>query len=170
MSLGNEVVLRPRFKLDLKEDNEAVLSRFELEKTTQSELVVSRIDNHVFIRIPKKEQHFWSPQLHLEIVSFDKGTSVLRGLFGPNPTVWTMFMFFHFALAVLFIAFCIWGYTNYSLNNSYFYQSIGAVFMILFWVVLYIAGRIGKTASKDEMIKLNNFMKIVLNKKSSKII
>jgi len=169
MSLGNEVVLRPRFKLDLKEDNEAVLSRFELEKTTQSELVVSRIDNHVFIRIPKKEQHFWSPQLHLEIVSFDKGTSVLRGLFGPNPTVWTMFMFFHFALAVSFIAFCIWGYTNYSLNYSYFYQSIGAVFMILFWVVLYIAGRIGKTASKDEMIKLNNFMKIVLNKKSSKI-
>ena len=61
MTLGEEIVLRPRFKLDLNEHNEAILSRFEAEATNPENLVVSRVDNHVFIRILKKEQHFWSP-------------------------------------------------------------------------------------------------------------
>ena len=43
------------------------MALFEKAKTSQSEFIVSRIDDHVFIRIPKAKQHFWSPQLHLEI-------------------------------------------------------------------------------------------------------
>jgi hypothetical protein len=169
MTLGEEIVLRPRFKLDLNEHNEAILSRFEATANNPENLVVSRVDNHVFIRIPKKEQHFWSPQLHLEIMSFDKEKAALSGLFGPNPTVWTMFMFFHFIIAVLFIGFSIWGYTNYKLDKDFFIQGTATVFMVLFWVVLYVAGRMGKTAGKVEMQKLHKFMEGILNNKSSKI-
>ena len=100
MSLTNEIVLRPRFKFELKRNNEEALKLFEDTKNTQSDFIVSRVDDHVFIRIPKSKQHFWSTKLHLEINEVDESSSTLHGLFGPNPTVWTMFIFFHFHLHI----------------------------------------------------------------------
>ena len=67
MSLTNEIVLRPRFKFDVTHDNESILELFEDTTKKQSDFIVSRVDDHIFIKIPKVKQHFWSPQLHLEI-------------------------------------------------------------------------------------------------------
>ena len=163
MSTTNEIVLRPRFKIELEQNNESVLQDFENKKKTQSEFIISRVDDHVFIKFPKKDQHFWSPQLHLEINKTDENTSTLHGLFGPNPTVWTMFMFFHFIVAGLFIAFSIWGYTNWSLKSDYGIQLLIALLMIVSWVVLYFIGRLGKATGKDQMHLLYDFMNKILN-------
>ncbi len=163
MPTTNDIVLRPRFKAELNENNETLLKAFDATKKTQSEFVVSRIDDHVFIKFPKEKQHFWSPQLHLEINKSSTNTSMLHGLFGPNPTVWTMFMFFHFIVAGLFIAFGIWAYTNWSLKNEYAIQLSLMFLMIIIWVVLYFAGSIGKASSKNEMHHLHDFMNRVLN-------
>lgn len=162
MELPNEIVLRPRFKLDVNAVNENLLKKFEDAKSTQSDFIVSRIDDHVFIRFPKKEQHFWSPQLHLEIIEKDSESAIVHGLFGPNPSVWTMFMFFHFIVAGLFIAFGVWAYTNATLGVSYTIQLFLTLFMVLIWFVLYIGGRMGKTKGQPEMRKLHAFMKEVL--------
>ena len=162
MSLTNEVVLRPRFKFEIKRNNQEALKLFEDTKNSQSDFVVSRVDDHVFIKIPKNKQHFWSPQLHLEINEVDKKTSTVHGLFGPNPTVWTMFMFFHFFVAVLFIGFGAWAYSNWSLENSYWLQIGVMVFMVVLWFALYFAGRLGKKTGMDEMYLLHGFMKDTL--------
>ena len=164
MPLSNDIVLRPRFKMEIPRYNEAILSDFEDAKTTQSEFIVTRVDDHVFIKFPKEQQHFWSPQLHLEINKIDDNSSRLHGLFGPNPTVWTLFMFLHFLVACVFIAFAIWTYTNWALKQSYAVQASVTLLMILLWVTLYFVGSIGKTSSTTEMRLLNNFMNNVLNK------
>mgnify|MGYP006924550379 CR=1 FL=1 len=168
MPLSNDIVLRPRFKMDIPRYNEAILSDFENAKTTQSEFIVTRVDDHVFIKFPKEKQHFWSPQLHLEINKVDENSSKLHGLFGPNPTVWTLFMFLHFLVAGLFIAFAIWTYTNMSLKQSYTVQASVTFLMILLWVTLYFAGSIGKASSTNDMRLLNNFMIDVLGIKDKK--
>lgn len=165
MELSNDIVLRPRFKIELKEDNESVLEAFELEKKLQSDFIVNRIDDHVFIKFPKHKQHFWSPQLHLEINEIDNKSSMLHGLFGPNPTVWTLFMFLHFMVAGVFIAFSIWAYTNWTLEKNFGIQITLMLLMVIIWIGLYFGGRIGKSSSKKEMQDLNNFMNRVLNKK-----
>lgn len=167
MPIANDIVLRPRFKIELKKSNETILNAFELEKKTQSDFIITRLDDHVFIKYPKHKQHFWSPQLHLEINAVDKNNSLLHGLFGPNPTVWTLFMFLHFMVAGLFIAFSIWAYTNWTLDKSYAVQISIMLLMVIIWFVLYFGGRIGKASSKNEMHELNNFMHRVLYKKSS---
>ena len=164
MSNLNDIVLRPRFKMELPLNNETILKAFELEKGLQSKFIVSRIDDHVFIKFPKAEQHFWSPQLHLEINEISEDSSLLYGLFGPNPTVWTLFMFLHFMVAGVFIAFCVWAYTNWSLNTNYSIQATISFLMIIVWVLLYFAGSIGKNSSKKEMHDLNDFMTVVLRK------
>jgi hypothetical protein len=162
MSTTNTIVLRPRFKIELPYNNETVLKDFEIAKSSQKEYIVNRIDDHVFIKFPKQKQHFWSPQLHLEINEVDEKSSLLHGLFGPNPTVWTFFMFLHFMVAGLFIAFSIWAYTNWALKASYALQVSLMLFMVIVWFALYFAGSIGKASSKNEMLELQEFMNKVL--------
>ena len=73
-----------------------------------------------------------------------------------------MFMFFHFIVAGLFIAFGIWTYTNISLGNSYAIPLFLNLFMVIIWALLYVAGRLGKAKGKPEMYTLHNFMKETL--------
>ncbi|GAA4893069.1 hypothetical protein GCM10023311_16940 [Flaviramulus aquimarinus] len=163
MPLPNDIVLRPRFKIEIPRYNQAILSDFRNAKTTQSDFIVTRVDDHVFIRFPKEKQSFWSPQLHLEINEVDKNNSIIHGLFGPNPTVWTLFMFLHFMVAGVFIAFGIWTYTNWSLGQPFAVQISITILMVLIWVTLYFAGSIGKASSTNDMRLLNNFMYSVLD-------
>lgn len=162
MSGTQNIVLRPRFKLALNHDHQSVLKAFANSKTSQSDFKISCVDDHVFIRLPKHKQHFWSPQLHLEINEIDIKSCMLHGLFGPNPTVWTMFMFFHFFVAGLFIAFGVWSYTNWTLDNPYGLQLGLMALMVAIWFGLYVIGRLGKHKGKDEMHQLYDFMNTIL--------
>ena len=165
MSLSNEIVLRPRFKIEMNNSKETVLSWFQTAKSEQKEFILSCVDDHVFIKIPKKDQHFWSPQLHLEIIDDeDSSKSTLHGLFGPNPTIWTFFMFLHFIVASVFIGFAIWAYSNWSLDQPFIIQLSVCIIMLLTWFVLYFAGRMGRATGKDQMHELHEFMNEVLTK------
>ena len=163
MSTTNDIVLRPRFKIELKKSNIETIQIFENKKKTQSEFIISCVDDHVFIKFPKEKQHFWSPQLHIEIIENNEHTSTLHGLFGPNPTVWTMFMFIHFIVAGLFIAFGIWAYSNWSLETDYSLQLFVVILMVVFWIALYLIGRLGKSTGKEQMYLMYNFMTKALN-------
>jgi len=163
MEVSNDIVLRPRFFQDLDIPSEKALEAFEKTSETCQDFKVSRIDHHVFIRIPKKEQHFWSPQLHLEIYEVDENQPKLKGLFGPSPTVWTLFMFLHFVVATLFISALVWMYVNIRLDKSYLFSILTMFFLLITWFVLYFAGRLGRQAGKKEMQKLYSFMKSTLN-------
>ena len=159
----NDLNLRPRFSKELKLSSEMVLKSFEKAKLSQDSYVAFTVNNHVYLKIPKKNQHYWSPQLHLEIDDVDTNNSLLRGLFGPNPAIWTMFMFFHFLVGGLFIAFGIWAYANYSLGSSFLMQLILFFTMLLLWFVLYYVGRMGKETGNGQMHELYNFMNSILN-------
>lgn len=162
MALSNDIVLRPRFQLELSRSNQTILKAFEQTKGHQKNFVVSRIDNHVFIRIPKAEHHYWSPQLHLEVLPKDQDNCTVHGLFGPNPTIWTMFMFLHFIVAGLFIVFGIWAYSNWTLELPFVVQLTIMFLMVIAWVTLYLLGRMGRHSGKDQMHQLHDFMNDVL--------
>lgn len=160
--LGEEIILRPRFKIELEVPMEQVLSKFEQVAKSQKDFIVTRVDAHVFLKIPKKKQHYWSPQLDLELFSFTEGRCTLQGLFGPKPAVWTLFMFLHFFVGILFLGFAVWGYSNYSLDTPYAVQLVLTGLMVIAWFVLYAAGRMGKAAGKQEMYLLYHFMQKTL--------
>ncbi len=163
MSLHREdIVLRPRFKKELPQRNSDVIQLFADAKKTQTDYIISIIDDHIFLKLPKAKQHFWSPQLHLEINEVNHETAMLHGLFGPNPTVWTMFMFFHFIIGGLFIGFGIWAYSNWTLGNEYAIQIGVMVLMVILWIGMYFAGRIGRDSSKDQMHELHDFMNKII--------
>lgn len=165
MELSNEIVLRPRFSLEAKEEPEQLLTSFKDIGKDTKDFVVSRVDDHVFIRFPKHKQTFWTPQLHLEIYKIESQPTIIKGLYGPNPTVWTLFMFLHFLVATLFIGAIMWMYANISLNASYVLPLITMITLFILWFVLYFLGRLGKRKGKSEMLLLRNFFYHTLKRK-----
>lgn len=162
---NSEISLRPRFSITLDEKKHEILRKFENEfKNETATFLGNIVDDHVFIAVLKKEEHFWSPQLHLEIIKLTENTTLIKGLFGPKPQVWTLFMFVHFVLGVSFLAFGVLFYTRYTLKESLFFPLIMIVFLPLIWILLYFLGNIGKTKGKNQMKKLHHFMeKVVFN-------
>ncbi|WP_435414524.1 GTP-binding protein [Polaribacter aestuariivivens] len=156
---NSELFLRPRFSIDLDENSDVVLNRFiEVLKSNKNNFRGTIVNEHIFISIPKKEEHFWSPQLHLEILDRGENVSELKGLFGPKPQVWTLFMFVHFIIGISFLGFCVFLYTRLSLNESLFFPIIMIIFLPIIWVLLYFLGKIGKDTGKPQMKKLHDFM------------
>ncbi|UWX55397.1 hypothetical protein NYZ99_02235 [Maribacter litopenaei] len=83
--LSNDIVLRPRFQLEILGNREVLLRKFlEIKKAP---FLVKCLDNHIFIKFNEENNHFGSPQLHLEIDALDDRTSKIYGFFGPNPTL-----------------------------------------------------------------------------------
>jgi hypothetical protein len=160
-ALPNDIVLRPRFQLELNRPKESALQSFEKERNDP--FVINRIDDHVFIKFPEKDIHFWSPQLHLEINETDTSNCRVYGLFGPNPTLWTFFMFLHFGVGTFFVILGVWAYSSASLGKSYTLQLGGMIVMVIIWFVLYAFGRAGRRKGKPQMHQLFHFMREVLN-------
>lgn len=161
--LPNDIVLRPRFQLEIAEPKEKVLHDFEHSEAPP--FIVKRLDEHLFIKFNKEQHHFWSPQLHLEIDEIDEKNSKLYGVFGPNPTLWTFFMFLHFGVATVFVILAIWAYSSAALKKPYGLQIGLMVFMAVLWFVLYFLGRAGKHKGKPQMQQLYEFMMKILIEK-----
>lgn len=156
MTFHDSIELRPRFQLYSDASKDKILKRFAIQDVPNTSIRPSVIDPHVFLKITKHEQHFWSPQLHLEVFGNDKGCQI-HGVFGPNPKLWTFFMFLHFLVAGVFIGCGIWSYVNWTLNQSFLTPIIIMIIMIVIWIIMYLLGRIGKQKSKDQMKLLYNF-------------
>lgn len=162
-NIGQEIALRPRFTKMVPQSLEDIIEAFEKAKLNANEVVVTIATHHIFLKIPKAKQHFWSPQLDLEIYpTLSEGTPI-KAIFGPKPTVWTLFMFLHFVVVILFLGFGIWAYSQYTLKQPYALPLFLMLFMILIWWILYLAGRLGKNAGKKEMLLLLNFFEKVIN-------
>ncbi|WP_165750172.1 GTP-binding protein [Cellulophaga sp. Z1A5H] len=162
-TLPNTIVLRPRFQLDLDTSAETLLANFE--NLDPLAITCKRMDEHVFLKFKPNEHHFWSPQLHLEIVANEeKNSSTIYGVFGPNPTLWTFFMFLHFGIATLFIVVSIWAYSSFALHKPYGLQVGLMVLMIVFWFSFYAFGRVGKQKGRPQMQELYDLMEETLNK------
>lgn len=158
MQLANEIQLRPRFKKRLNRSALSVLSSFNSSPIARHPFIVTVVDDHIFIKTPKEKQHFWSPQLHLEIIPVEESSCDLFGLFGPSPNVWTLFMFIHFLVATLFLGMGVWAYSNYSLGNPMHIQLVAMFLLVIVWIALYVIGKIGKLAGEKEMNAMYEFM------------
>ena len=104
--------IRPRFNRWSQAQPETILQNFEeVLKNKEMEVKGFVLDHHIYLKIPREDQHYWSPQLNLEVLDDEKGSRI-RGLFGPRPSVWLMFIFFYFVLGFGSIIVAIIGFSQ----------------------------------------------------------
>ena len=163
---NSPIHLRPRFSLDVKQKPEELINKFKKALTEGNKRYPSRfVDGHIIIDVPKKDDHFWSPQLNIEVVASetDKEKSIVKGLFGPKPQVWTLFMFIHFVVGIAFLIFAVMLYVKWSLEEVYVLPLMMVIFLPILWTVLYFLGRIGKSTGHTQMDDLHDLMINILN-------
>lgn len=156
---NSPIHLRPRFAIDIDEQPALVINKFEKAlKENDNNYPSTFSDGHIIIDVPKNEEHFWSPQLNLEVVALEENKSLLKGLFGPKPQVWTLFMFIHFVVGIAFMIFAVLFYVKWSLNEPFVLPLLMVIFLPIFWTVLYFLGRIGKSTGHSQMDDLHDLM------------
>ena len=111
---------------------------------------------------PEEEQHFWSPQLTLSFEESDNGT-LIRGLYGPQPTVWTMFVFFYTIVGFAILILGMLGYSYWTLDKPVTFLWAVPVFIALF-LSLFLVAYFGQKLGQKQMTRLHRFLENCLGK------
>jgi hypothetical protein len=147
--------IRPRFKHFIKGD------KAELEHTIHTALVHEKrfsfhhIPEHICIKIHPSERHVWSPQLD---ISFEQdGESVIvRGLYGPNPSLWVLFFFGYVIIGILILFLGMWGLSVWMIGGS----------LAILWgipvlgvaaLVLYLFSQTGQKLGAQQLFDIHHF-------------
>ncbi len=153
--------IRPRFRIEtdisiatLKDRLNQALNHPEVPFTG------TVAHNYVIINVPEKESHFWSPRLTLDCEEKHNRT-IIRGLFGPRPVVWMLFMGFYIAALFLIFVGLMWGGSQWSLGM----KPTGLVFSLvgaIIFIAAYISALIGQKLSETQMHQLRDFLEDTL--------
>jgi hypothetical protein len=155
MDTNNEIRLRLRFYKDVNENIESVRQKFEQFKLTGSkDFLLKTKHNHIWMNMPAAKREYWSPHLHLELEPKDNNETHIRGLFGPEPTLWTLFMFFHFMVAGIFVIFSAIAYSNYMLKQPTTMNFVVMSMMVIVWFLLYFIAKQIRFKGNDQMNEL----------------
>jgi len=149
--------IRPRFRKEVSDSPEIVKERIKTALTSNETMCTGKIvDNHVIFKIPVSQQHYWSPQLTLDIEQKNSG-SLIRGLYGPKPGVWTMFVFFYSSIGFLTMMGLIFGISQIMLNMVPY--GLWAVLIGGFLLIgLFVTSKIGQRLGLEQMRQLKDFL------------
>lgn len=163
MDVENNIVLRPRFHKDVSLTTETILENTKkLKEEVKEDYRIKISDNHIFFFITLSKRKYYSPHLHVELIENEDKTTHVKGLFGPDQTVWTFFMFLHFIIAGVFLIFSMIAYSHWMLKQSTKTDFIIMGLMVVFWVVLYAQARINRKKCKPQMHKLQELVNRIL--------
>ncbi len=156
--------IRPRFKMKLNEPREKVMERIKiLLKKTPDHINGKIVADHIILSVRGEELHYWSPQLNFRVEEneYEPGHSVVAGLIGPRPPVWTLFMLIYFSIGGAGLVISIFGFSKILLGeSSLLIWALPLAF--LFMLTAYKAGKYGESLGKDQVELLKGFVGEVL--------
>jgi hypothetical protein len=156
--------IRPRFSFHVEYPVSDVLLRVEkLKSKYEGKLVGTIADHHVILDIPVAERHYWSPQLNLRVEEDEDapGMITIKGLIGPRPAVWTLFMFIYFSIGVIGFFMGSYGISLWMLGTFspwVLAMPIAAVFMLS----AYASSKYGESLGHDQAERSKDFIREAL--------
>ncbi len=129
----------------------------------KDQFVSSGLSGHLYIKIHPDEQHFWSPQLDLTFEQAEEHV-IVRGLYGPKPTLWAIFFFGYVVLGILTVFVGMWGLTKWSLGMSSMVLWAIPIFAILA-AILYFSAQAGQKLGAQQMFDIHHFYEETIGSK-----
>ena len=147
--------IRPRFKHAITA-NQADFEHTLIEGLKKNEfLSFQHLPGHLTIKLDPEKRHFWSPQLSLSLEQ-EEDTVIIRGLYGPNPTLWAVFFFGYVIIGLMALFVGMWGLAKWMLGQDYMILWLLPV-MGVFAVALYISAQIGQKLGAQQMFDIHHF-------------
>tara|TARA_R110002072_G_scaffold206029_1_gene363807 strand:- start:15781 stop:16299 length:519 start_codon:yes stop_codon:yes gene_type:complete len=108
------------------------------------------------LRRHERDQHFWSPALHL-YVRTDEQSRVLVGRFSPSSPVWTGFLALYLTLTCVGICAACYGGAQMILGDTP-WAFVGVPIAIALAAFTYGAAFIGQGLGSEDMYELHRFV------------
>ena len=156
---------RPRFKiktdLSISEFNTRIKNQLSLNQKK-----VEGFSNKYMTTVWVKESFisYWTPQLRISLeFDEDEKVTIIRGLFGPRPSIWTFFIFLYSLGGSFFFISSIYLIALQSIKIPFNTLSImGLSFGVTCILLTYIATKIGQRLAKDHIETLREFLENTL--------
>ena len=163
MDTNTTIRLWLRFYKDVEKNIEDVHEIFEKSvKNNEGNYLIKVYENHIWFYVVESKKRIWPPHLHLELEQKSEKTTHIRGLFGPDQTLWTFFMFIHFIIAGTFVLFGMFAFSNYSLKQSFSTDISVILVMVFVWFVIYYIAKELRKKGNDQMNEMENlFLRII---------
>ena len=164
MSLFNShnkdnIEIRPRFKLISEMEENLILDRVSLALPLQSEIIGTVNQDHIFLKIPKDQQHYWSPHMEVVVKKYyeDETKTSVSCLIGPKPSIWLMFVFMYVGIGVLALFGGLYGLVKWNLGKeSIFIWAIPLA--IILCSIIYLTSKYGQRKGRDQMLYMVSFL------------
>ncbi|MCB0403075.1 MAG: hypothetical protein KDD41_13390 [Flavobacteriales bacterium] len=156
---ADNIEIRPRFKLISVRSNEEVLDKIEEALPKQKEVLGQRSKNHIFLRIPEKKQHYWSPFMEVVVDKYydNEEMAYIRCILGPKQSIWVMLVFFYIFIGVLALFGGMYGLVKWNLGKETIFIWAFPVAFVLFGII-YGTAKYGQRKGRDQMLYLVSFL------------
>lgn len=157
--------IRPRFKNTVHLSIQDITQKFQkLDNDTKAQFMVKLSHHHITIHIPLEDRHYWSPVLTISLEETPDGT-IVRGLYGPNPSVWAIFFFGYIALGLIALFAGMYGASKAMLNME------APILWILpicggLALLLYIIAQGGQKIGAEQMFRMHHFYESIIDHKT----
>lgn len=151
--------IRPRIKRTCKCLPEEIALHIKEQLAETDDIIGGAAMNSITLKIPPKDHHYWSPELHLHLRREEGAERTeVSGFVGPKSSIWTMFMFFYIGLGTIALFAGMYAMTQQSLDiatTGGYTISIVAVALI---GGVFIATQIGQKIALNQTHQLIAFM------------
>lgn len=156
--------VRPRFKQLSPFSKEELIQRLEEKVASCPTCIEGKLmPTHGLLRIKPEDQHFWSPQLAISFESTPEGT-IIRGMYGPHPTVWSLFVLGYALLGISFFFVALVGFARMSLALSYGIIWVLPVILLLY-LVMYLLSQTGQKIGAEQTFLIHHFYEDAIGEK-----
>ena len=149
--------MRPRFEMVIPGTSARALQKIQTKLGEHGCPCIGTIlGKHVDLKITEAQRHFWSPQLTVDVEGHEEGT-LIRGLFGPRPELWTFFVALYAVIGFCGLTGLLFGFSQWSLGLSPY----------ALWVVptaaalglgVYLTALSGQKMAQEQMLLLRTFL------------
>jgi hypothetical protein len=149
--------IRPRFKIETTLSLDELTTKIQEGLDSENAPCIGHVySGYAKFHLPQDERHYWSPQLNLSFETVDDKT-ILRGLYGPHPAVWTMFVFFYALIAFITVVILIIGLSYWTLDKSMTILWFIPLLIIVFGSLYFVAYS-GQKLGYNQMVTLHYFL------------
>ncbi|HEY9115975.1 MAG TPA: hypothetical protein VIN10_14865 [Bacteroidales bacterium] len=154
--------IRPRYRRITEKPAQQVIASLVSELRQSKRIKGNTLENHAYIGIPQAEQKYWSPEMHVTVETLEEG-SLVRGVIGPKPKIWTMYMFFYSAVVVMFFLGAALGVSQWMLKMEAPWLWSIPICIILYLLVI-AAAKYGQYKSIEQMKRILDFLDDAVDK------
>jgi hypothetical protein len=156
--------VRPKFRIISEKKINGVVEALNDKLAITTQPVEGKVFNtHGLLRIKPDEQHYWSPQLSISFEENDDHKTIIRGMYGPHPSVWAIFLMGYVLLGLGIFFITMVGLVRMSLKLD---SSILWIVPVLLSgiVILWFFAQAGQKVGVEQTFIIHHFFEDAIDK------